>query len=109
MLDTMRRAERKATARIGAVVNTHSNGDHVFGNESVAVAEIIASKACAAEMLHDGRAKRLADFKNNAAGMGEAGCFFAEIFAPFDFDGINVAMPTRTFEGALDYAVGAQR
>jgi glyoxylase-like metal-dependent hydrolase (beta-lactamase superfamily II) len=108
MIDTMRRAEPRATARIGALVNTHSNGDHVFGNELVAGAEIIASKACAEEMIHDGGAKRLADFKNNAAGMGEAGRFFAEIFAPFDFDGINVPMPTRTFEGSLDYSVGAK-
>jgi cyclase len=108
MLDTMRRAEPLATARFDALVNTHSNGDHVFGNELVAGAEIIASRACAEEMISDGGSKRLADFKNNAAKMGEAGRFFAEIFAPFDFDGINVAMPTRTFEGTLDYAVGAK-
>ncbi|HEX3409719.1 MAG TPA: MBL fold metallo-hydrolase, partial [Candidatus Binataceae bacterium] len=106
MLETMRRAEPEATARIGALVNTHSNGDHVFGNELVGGAEIISSKACAEEMIHDGGAKRLADFKNNAASMGEAGSFFAEIFAPFDFDNIKVAMPTRTFEGTLDYLVG---
>jgi cyclase len=30
MLDTMRSAEPKATARIGALVNTHSNGDHDY-------------------------------------------------------------------------------
>jgi len=108
MLDTMHRAEPKATARIGTLVNTHSNGDHVFGNELVAGAEIIASKACAEEMIHDGGVKRLADFKHNAASMGEAGRFFEEIFKPFDFDGINVAMPTRTFEGTLERKVGSK-
>ena len=108
MLDTMHRAEPKATARIGTLVNTHSNGDHVFGNELVTGAEIIASKACAEEMIQDGGAKRIADFKNNAASMGKAGRFFAEILAPFDFDGINVAMPTRTFEGTLERMVGAK-
>ena len=46
MLDTMRRAE-PAASRIGTLVNTHSNGDHCFGNELVAGAQIIASKACA--------------------------------------------------------------
>src|SRR6266481_6117883 len=46
MLDAMRRAEPKAATRIGTLVNTHSNGDHCFGNELVAGAEIIASKAC---------------------------------------------------------------
>jgi cyclase len=106
MLDTMRRAEPKAAARIGTLVNTHSNGDHIFGNELVAGAEIIASRACDEEMRHDGGAGRLADFKRNAAAMGEAGKFFAEIFAPFEFEGINVAMPTRTFDGELDVPVG---
>jgi glyoxylase-like metal-dependent hydrolase (beta-lactamase superfamily II) len=106
MLETMRRAEQKAAARIGTLVNTHSNGDHCFGNELVAGAEIIASKACAEEMAHDGGAKPLADLKRNAAVAGEAGAFFAEIFAPFDFDGINVAMPTLTFERRMERRVG---
>jgi cyclase len=108
MLEAMRRAEPQAAARIGTLVNTHSNGDHCFGNELVAGAEIVTSAACAEEMRHDGGAKRLADFKNNAAQMGEAGRFFAEIFAPFDFDGINVAMPTRTFSGTIDCQVGGK-
>ncbi|MGA2411842.1 MAG: MBL fold metallo-hydrolase [Candidatus Binataceae bacterium] len=106
MLDAMRDAQPRATNPIATLVNTHSNGDHTFGNELVAGAEIITSKACAEEMVHDGGAKRLADFKQNAASMGEAGGFFAEIFAPFDFSGISVAMPTLTFEGALERRVG---
>src|SRR6266478_8780458 len=63
MLDAMRRAEARATARIGTLVNTHSNGDHTFGNQLVAGAEIVASKACAEEMIHDGGAERLAAMK----------------------------------------------
>ncbi len=73
MLDTMRRAEPKAAARIGALVNTHSNGDHCFGNQLVTGAEIISSKACAEEMELEGGAKRLADSKRNASQMGETG------------------------------------
>jgi cyclase len=106
MLATMQRAEPKAAARIGTLVNTHSNGDHCFGNELVAGAEIIASKACAAEMRRDGGAGRLAGMKRNARQMGETGEYFARIFGPFDFEGINVAMPTRTFEGELTRRVG---
>ncbi len=34
MLDAMRRAEPKAAATIGTLVNTHSNGDHCFGNRA---------------------------------------------------------------------------
>jgi cyclase len=106
MLDAMRRAEPKAAATIGTLVNTHSNGDHCFGNELVAGAEIIASKACDEEMRHDGGAKRLAQMQRVSAQMGAAGEFFARIFAPFTFDGINVALPTRTFTGTLERQVG---
>ena len=106
MLEAMRRAEPKAAAHIGALVNTHSNGDHTFGNQLVAGAEIIASKACAEEMIHDNGAQRLAEMKRAATSASEAGAFLAEIFAPFDFEGIDVAMPTLTFEGELTRRVG---
>ena len=49
MLDTMRDAT-PAAAHIDRVVNTHANGDHCHGNELVADAEIISSKATAEEM-----------------------------------------------------------
>jgi cyclase len=106
MLDTMRRAEPAATSKIGTLVNTHSNGDHCFGNELVEGAEIIASKACDEEMRHDGGAGRLAEMKCNAAAMGETGAYFARIFGPFDFEGINMPMPTTTFQGTLERRVG---
>jgi cyclase len=108
MLDGMRRAEPQAAAHIGALVNTHSNGDHTFGNQLVPGAEIIASKACAEEMIHDGGAKRLAEMKRDAKPTSAAGKFLQEIFAPFDFDGIDVTMPTLTFEGELTRRVGSK-
>src|SRR5258708_35710964 len=79
MLDTMRSAEPKAAARIGTLVNTHSNGDHCFGHELVNGAEVIASKACAEEMAHDGRAGRLGEIKRNESSLGGA----CREFAPF--------------------------
>jgi cyclase len=107
MLDAMCRAEPQATARFGALVNTHSNGDHCFGNQLVAGIDIIASKACAEELLADQGGKDLRNsVKRNPAGFGEAGEFLARILAPFDFEGIDVAMPTVTFEGELERRVG---
>src|SRR4051812_4885343 len=50
MLDAMRRAT-PAAARIDTLVNTHANGDHCWGNQLVAGADIISSRAAAAEML----------------------------------------------------------
>src|SRR5579864_2997280 len=105
MLESMRRAEPRAASRIGTLVNTHSNGDHTFGNQLVAGAEIVASKACADEMAREGPAP-LAAAKKNAAVMGEAGEFFARIFAPFEFEGITMTQPTATFEGEVERRVG---
>ena len=45
MLDAMAAATR--TSPIGTVVNTHANGDHCYGNQLVAEAEIIATRAAA--------------------------------------------------------------
>ena len=100
MLDTMRRAQ-PAAARIGTVVNTHSNGDHTFGNRLVEGAEIIASRACAEEMSHDlGDPRRLAEMKRGNDTGTEVGAFMAEIFSQFDFEGVGyVPAPTITFEG----------
>lgn len=106
MLASMRRAEPRAAERIGALVNTHSNGDHTFGNQLVEGAAIIASQACAEEMRGEGGARRLQEMKRNAQPSSAAGKFLAEIFAPFDFDGIDVTMPTLTFEGELVRKVG---
>ena len=49
MLDTMRESI-PAAAHIDMVVNTHANGDHCWGNELVAGAQIIASARTAEEM-----------------------------------------------------------
>src|ERR1043165_955943 len=45
MLERMRDAV-PAARRIGTLVNTHANGDHYFGNQLVADAEIVAARAC---------------------------------------------------------------
>src|SRR5260370_36734706 len=85
MLDTMRRAEPNAAARIDTLINTHSNGDHCFGNELANGAEIIASKACAEEMAHDGGAGRLAEVKPNASTPCASGKVFSEATPRVEF------------------------
>ncbi len=104
MLDTMRKSV-PAAASIGTLVNTHSNGDHCYGNQLVEGAEIITSKATAEE-LTELPAAAMAAFLDNADEMGPAGAFFKEVFGPFDFSGIEVPPPDRTFEGRLDLKVG---
>jgi cyclase len=97
-------AARTATAPIGVVVNTHANGDHCYGNQLVTGAEIIASTA-AAEEMHEVPASLLAGL-NEAE--GEVGELFRSFFGEFDFTGIELTPPTRTFDGRLDLEVGGR-
>jgi len=92
-----------ATA-VGTVVNTHANGDHCYGNQLVAGAEIIATSAAAHEMQEVPPAMLAA--LNQAP--GEVGDLFRSFFGSFDFDGIELTPPTRTFDGRLDVEVGGK-
>lgn len=102
MLDSMAAVTR--VAPIGSVLNTHANGDHCYGNQLVADAEIIASAATAHEMTEVPPAMLAA---LNAA-EGEVGDLFRHFFGSFRFEGIEVTLPTRTFEGRLDVEVGGR-
>jgi glyoxylase-like metal-dependent hydrolase (beta-lactamase superfamily II) len=95
---------------VDTVVNTHANGDHTHGNALLENAEIVASDASAREMEAFTPAL-LAQMKAaGAAGqLGEAGRYFAEIFAPFDFAGVRHRAPTRTFTGSAALDVGNHR
>ncbi len=102
MLDAF--AGRTSTAPIGVVVNTHANGDHCYGNELVADAEIIASAATAHEMA-DVSPAMLAGL---TAAPGDVGDLFRSFFGDFTFDGITLTPPTRTFEGRLTVDVAGR-
>jgi len=108
LTDQMLSALREATPaahRIATVVNTHANGDHCYGNALVAGADIVASAACAAEMAALPPAA-LAGLMRAAPDMGEAGAFLLDIFGDFDFEGIELVAPNRTFTGELELSVG---
>ncbi|OYW87988.1 MAG: MBL fold metallo-hydrolase, partial [Hyphomonas sp. 32-62-5] len=105
MLDAMADATGIGADKIGTIVNTHANGDHCHGNGCCPQAEIIASEASAKEMAEVPPAM-LAQFKKMGAQLGPAGSYFADIFAPFDFENVDERTPTKTFSGTLDLKVG---
>ena len=132
MLDTMRRAVPSAT-RIGTVVNTHGNGDHCFGNQLVADADIYGTRGCV-EDLEEGapsrnrllmRAARVVDAMgttgrvlggmlkavgiDRVAMLADAAPLALEHFAAFDWSGIEPTPPNRIFEGELELQVGDKR
>jgi glyoxylase-like metal-dependent hydrolase (beta-lactamase superfamily II) len=105
MLDTMRKAT-PAAAHIDMVVNTHANGDHCYGNQLVADAQIIASARTAEQMVTEIPPGQLAMLMKMAPQMGQLGKFFIHCFGAFDFENITITPPTTTFEGKLDLKVG---
>ncbi len=103
MLETMRVVT--GTAPIGTVVNTHANGDHCYGNQLVSGAEIISSAACAEEMPRT-PPEMLAGLMAAAPEMGPLGEYLQRCFGAFHFEGIELTLPTRTFEGRLNVDIG---
>jgi cyclase len=88
------------------VVNTHSDGDHWFGNQLVADrdVEIVASEAAAASMTQES-VDELVTLKRADGQLGE---FARTVFGPFNFEGITSTPPTRTFSGELRLDVGGR-
>lgn len=115
-----------------AVVNTHANGDHCWGNQLVKDSEIIASEKGAMEMAefrpeHMAKLMKVARVIVKMGKTGEllarafgvvgidklralctAAPFVYEIFADFDFDGIELTAPTLTFNDHLDVSIGGK-
>ena len=106
MLDGM--ADVTTRAPIDVVVNTHANGDHWWGNELVADAEIVASRRCRDEMTHDITPADLAALMK-ADGLGAGADYFRERVKAFDFTTVTPTLPTRTFDGMLDLEIGGRQ
>lgn len=102
MLNSMEQATE--TAPISTVVNTHANGDHCYGNQLVEGANIVASSATAREMTEVPPSMLAA--LNKAP--GEVGDLFRSFFGDFEFDGIDLSLPTQTFDKRLDLNIGGR-
>ena len=105
MLETMADATGIGDGEITTLVNTHANGDHTFGNRLVTRAEIIASAASAEEMAETPPAM-LAAMMAQAPDLGAMGAYLEQIFGSFDFAGVRLKTPSRTFSGSLELTVG---
>jgi glyoxylase-like metal-dependent hydrolase (beta-lactamase superfamily II) len=89
---------------IRALVNTHGNGDHCYGNELVPEdAEIYAS----VEATHEIGELTPAEFHRLMhTGLGPDGDWFKQLaFGAFRFDDIRLRLPTTTFSGRLSLRV----
>jgi cyclase len=111
-------------APIESVVNTHSDGDHWWGNQEVPSAEIIATEA-AAQVMKEQSPAELKRFGLLAGMLRAVGAiplpyprrddvvaiasYVSRALQPFNFDEVQLVRPTRTFSGKLDLDVGGRQ
>ena len=108
-------------AQIKTVVNTHSDGDHWWGNQEVAGAEIVSTGA-AANVMGEQSPAEMKRFRLLANALRTAGSmplpyprrndvatvanYVDEALKPFTFDEVRLVHPTRTFSGQLEIDIG---
>ena len=119
-------SEATVSDPITHVVNTHSDGDHWWGNQLLPDARRITSRASAEVMAHERDAPaRLEGFRRMGkalargselplprrarARMRTFGRYVQEILGPYDFTEVEATPASESFEGRADLEVGGRR
>ena len=106
MLKTMADAEAGAK-KIDTLVNTHADADHIFGNQLVKGAHILASQAAASEFLKV-TPQDYTELFENWRQMGAGGRYLHEHVGQhgFKFEDIEITEPDETFVKEKQLKVG---
>jgi glyoxylase-like metal-dependent hydrolase (beta-lactamase superfamily II) len=103
-------------APIKTLVNTHSDGDHWWGNSEVPEHASILTSAASLETMHEDpppagleRLRKLAGTIRHAPGpAGAMGRYVSDMLAPFDFASVRLRHPDRTFKGERIERIGGR-
>ena len=102
------RAAAPAIRNFDIVLNSHANGDHTYGNQLVAGARIIATRAAAEDMAArrpEERTQLMRDWRTR----GAYGEWAHETYArDFDFEGLVYTPATESFEKEMTFRVGTK-
>lgn len=118
-------ARELVDAPVEILVNTHSDGDHCWGNQLFSNARII-SGATAKRLMTLDTPKQLRAMQRSGRALGKIGRLplpligtrdygrlprlplrdLGNEFAPFDWSEVELTLPTETFEGQLDLMLG---
>jgi len=96
-------ARELAAAAPETVVNTHSDGDHIWGNQLLAGARIV-STATARQLMTLDTPRDLRRLKR----LGRVLRPLGREMAPFDWSDVELTLPSETFEGEDDSSKGYQ-
>jgi glyoxylase-like metal-dependent hydrolase (beta-lactamase superfamily II) len=94
--------------RITTVVNSHPNGDHCWGNQLFDGCEIVASKATADAMCDEIGPDAMMAMMNDLSEDSALGAYMRRFFSGYDFTGIEITPPTRTFTGEITIHIGGR-
>lgn len=109
-------AAATADAPVELAINTHSDGDHWWGNaELPADARIVTSREAREAMDEEetpkgmARLRRLAGLSGRLPGRaGGMGRYVRGMLEPFDFKGVTLRPPTETYDGRSTEVVGGR-
>ncbi|MEJ0043692.1 MAG: MBL fold metallo-hydrolase [Rhizomicrobium sp.] len=104
MLDGFAKA---SSAKIGTLVNTHHNGDHLL-RQWLCRRNARSSPRWARRGNEARDARGLAQFMKAAPGLGLTGEYLVHCFGDFDFEHCSVRAPDTTFTGHATRMVGAK-
>lgn len=105
LLDTLTKVLPGMT--VSTVINTHADGDHCWGNELLPDAVIVGSEATARCMTDEISPHEIMTLIAATPSETPLGGYLRRYFGSFDFAGITVKPPTRTFVDELVLTVGA--
>lgn len=83
------------------VFNTHHNGDHCYGNQLFPQAEIIGHRLCAAGLARE-NPQALQMLRSMVNSEDPALAAFARALSVWDFEGIELTLPTTLIEDRLE-------
>jgi len=90
---------------IETVINTHSDGDHCWGNQLFKDRQIIATNGCKNQMHHV-KPQSMTGLKTGCkalrylpiAGINHFSNYMLDMMSPYDYKNIEITSPTQTFE-----------
>lgn len=102
-------------APVNTIINTHSDGDHFWGNQLFPNRDIIATQACQA-MMHHMQPKSLMGLgklgtlmsKLPIMGCHHTGNWFKHLVQPYDYSDVVITPANKTFTESLTLNIGGR-